>query len=1330
MGEQATGRRGGSGRSRRTALLIVALAIAAGISGSATHAGNGSGPVFATQDVSLVLGNGNKLVPTGVEVPTVSGAPVIVLATAGRTSTGGVLNGVLAVYDGAVQRSLLGANCCDPTGIAAGDIDGDGSPDVALASAGGGGTPPSFVTWNTPSGSFQGGGGGTIGNQGDGSGKPALGDLNGDGTTDLVIPVPGSGRLIILPGAGTAPSRVINTGGAQFLSVGSSPQAVAVADVNGDGNEDLLVAEHASGDVGVLLGNGDLTFQPLVQVPACAGPQDIAASDLNGDGLVDIAVACDTGSVAVRLGNGDGTFQAAVDYATGIGTRALRIADMNNDGHPDIVAVSSADDTVWSLYNPGDGTFPAVFSTALATGAQPWALAVADLNGDAIEDVVVADHGTVAFTMLTQSSLPNVTFGATASATSSTVQANASTVAADGTSTSTVTVRLDDGSGNPVAGKAVTLAPSGGSSTISTVNGTSDAGGVATFTVSDSVAETVAYTARDASDAVTLAQTATVAFTALPSTPAPAPPAPPAVTVSPPATPIPVQGPNHAPVIRYLIRAAPGTTEPMIDASSSSDPDGDSFSTEIHVVYCAGCPPPFSPQFAPPFDSYSYTSTWVNHSPYNGLLTATITEFDTRGASSSTTFTINDPLTAFPLTVQVAGRLVSPAKGAGEVLGDLPHLDCRTSCTAMVPLGAVVRLRAQQIPGGEQFVGWSGPCAGTGDCVLGLGGPATVVAQFGDAAPPQNVTPPQISDTPGAPPGPMPFSYYVAGGPFHPSYGTPAYAYLGTWDLPKPSSYEIRWLRCGTTQVCTPIPGATTRRYVPTLADVGEKLEVSVTAIRGGVASVAAYSAVGLQAIVDHHLHTATDPKTVTTGAVVVGQAGTEATIGGTFIAGGQDWTYGFVWGEGALDHSVPMGSWSQVSGFTAGNSDDSSQPLTTQLTGLVPGHTYEYELVATTNSTKYANFPATTIHGGVRTFVATPDSSRPAFLSVDFVPASGQEPTRLHVTVVPGATPVVFSGTWSGGSDTWHIQSGRINAGATPASQDSFYLDLEGLDPIQQGITYTYTIVADNGTGNTVTFTGSASIPWSGGLTTAFPGSITPTGATFYGFTNGPGLDSPSFVIGGGPTVQTTWNQGCAVCSGSMSGGTNDLSPGKTYTVQAQAYSEVPTQNGSCPNGAAVRARPYDNSPFCDGSLVQGQILRFTTPDEQPTGATFSGSTLGVSLGCVTSTGCGGSMTISTPTAADFSRGVVSQVERGLAGVASDRPKAPAWARSVPLGTRSFRIAGGKRLRIALAPSKVGRRYLTAHPSLRAVVVTLIERRPGRKPVESRSLTQLRRSR
>src|SRR2546422_9393216 len=88
------------------------------------------------------------------------------------------------------------------------------------------------------------------------------------------------------------------------------------------------------------------------------------------------------------------------------------------------------------------------------------------------------------------------------------------TVVADGTTTSTITVTLKDANNHPVSGKTVTLAQGTGSSTISAASGASNASGVVTFTVKDTKAEAVTYTARDTTDSVTITQTATVAFTA------------------------------------------------------------------------------------------------------------------------------------------------------------------------------------------------------------------------------------------------------------------------------------------------------------------------------------------------------------------------------------------------------------------------------------------------------------------------------------------------------------------------------------------------------------------------------------------------------------------------------------------------------------------------------------------------------------------------------------------------------------------------------------------------------------------------------------------------
>src|SRR5437763_10747691 len=106
-----------------------------------------------------------------------------------------------------------------------------------------------------------------------------------------------------------------------------------------------------------------------------------------------------------------------------------------------------------------------------------------------------------------------VTFTAGAdSATHSTVTAAPASVTANGSSTSTVTVTLKDAFGNPVGGKDITLAAASGSSTITTVSGTTDGSGHASFTVKDTVAEGVTYTATVQPEATSIVQTAAVAF--------------------------------------------------------------------------------------------------------------------------------------------------------------------------------------------------------------------------------------------------------------------------------------------------------------------------------------------------------------------------------------------------------------------------------------------------------------------------------------------------------------------------------------------------------------------------------------------------------------------------------------------------------------------------------------------------------------------------------------------------------------------------------------------------------------------------------------------------
>ena len=221
----------------------------------------------------------------------------------------------------------------------------------------------------------------------DGAFSVAMGDVNHDGMPDLIVAnvcasssncTDGSVGVLLGNADGTFQTAVsYGTGGEYAYSV-------AVGDVNVDGKSDLVVANECAdsdctnGWVGMLLGNGDGTFQPAVSYNSGGyQPYSVAVGDVNQDGMPDLVVAnvcasssnCANGSVDVLLGNGDGTFQPAVSYNSGgYQPYSVAVGDVNQDGMPDLlVANQCADDnctngSVSVLLGNGDGTFQAAVS--------------------------------------------------------------------------------------------------------------------------------------------------------------------------------------------------------------------------------------------------------------------------------------------------------------------------------------------------------------------------------------------------------------------------------------------------------------------------------------------------------------------------------------------------------------------------------------------------------------------------------------------------------------------------------------------------------------------------------------------------------------------------------------------------------------------------------------------------------------------------------------------------------------------------------------------------------------------------------------------------------
>ena len=287
-------------------------------------------------------------------------------------------------------------------GVAIGDFNGDGAPDLAISNG---------ATNNTLN-IFQ--------NKADGTGTfttvavltiPAahlygvsVADFNADGYVDIVAVDYSQNQVGVFLSNGDGTFRSPN-----LYKVGSNPTKVITADFNGDGIPDIATSNSTSQNISILEGDGDGTFRPaqIISTSSVFGsnsPFGVAAGDFDGDGLPDILALTATSVGAVFLNDTAVDFEGfAPPNTVGAGPKPVGVAvgDIDGDGKPDIVTVNAGDDSVTIELGNGQGGFSSPMRVKIAgangpklsAGLNPSGVGLGDISGSGKQDIVVSDKG-------------------------------------------------------------------------------------------------------------------------------------------------------------------------------------------------------------------------------------------------------------------------------------------------------------------------------------------------------------------------------------------------------------------------------------------------------------------------------------------------------------------------------------------------------------------------------------------------------------------------------------------------------------------------------------------------------------------------------------------------------------------------------------------------------------------------------------------------------------------------------------------------------------------------------------------------------------------------
>ncbi|MEM7263904.1 MAG: VCBS repeat-containing protein, partial [Planctomycetota bacterium] len=275
-----------------------------------------------------------------------------------------------------------------PSAVGAGDLDGDGFPDLAVSNLRGSDVMIFLNRSRTPEGADWVRLPESI-SVGRFPSSMALEDLDGDGDNDIITANLLDDSLTVLRNEGLVDGE-LKFAAARTIAVGSGPEHVTCADLDGDGKMDVLAANATDHTVSILYGADGLTIREDLSNPG--GPKQIAIADVDRDGDPDIAVADNAGGTVTIFRNGTpeaggSRFQHSTTFEVSDQPVSITPLDANSDGAVDFAVASFSEHSIDLLINDREGGFQ--LGRPIVIGLRPTAVIAGNADLDGSDDLFV-----------------------------------------------------------------------------------------------------------------------------------------------------------------------------------------------------------------------------------------------------------------------------------------------------------------------------------------------------------------------------------------------------------------------------------------------------------------------------------------------------------------------------------------------------------------------------------------------------------------------------------------------------------------------------------------------------------------------------------------------------------------------------------------------------------------------------------------------------------------------------------------------------------------------------------------------------------------------------